>query len=299
MFGRLELLTVKVATEKYTGEKMKIIRFLDDKGDLWSGCDYHDGMATVIANDIFGSYTILEKRVEVKKILAPFKPVAILCIGLNYRMHAEETGMPLPEHPVLFMKNPAAITSAYGDIEIPKSCLDPLQVDYEVELGVVIGKDAKNIPVDRSLEYVYGYTCANDVSARRWQKHSGGGQWVRGKSFDTFCPMGPELVTADEIKDPGNLNLECRLNGEVMQQGCTSDLIFSVADLISRLSQSTTLLAGTLILTGTPSGVGFARNPQVYLKPGDVLESSISGLGKMESSISGLGKMENNVVAER
>ncbi len=272
---------------------MRIIRFLDDKGELFTGCDYHEDSATIISskisndisNDIFGNYRILEKRAKVKKILAPFKPVAILCIGLNYGMHAEETGMPLPEHPVLFMKNPAAVTGAYGNIEIPESCLDPLQVDYEVELGVVMGRDAKNIPLEEALNYVYGYTCANDISARRWQKHAGAGQWVRGKSFDTFCPIGPEVVTADEIEDPQNLEMECLLNGQIMQQSSTSDMIFSVAELIFRLSQSTTLLTGTLILTGTPSGVGFTRKPPVYLKPGDLLESSIKGVGNMMNRV--------------
>lgn len=268
-----------------SGEMMRIIRFLDDKGELWTGCDYHDGSAAVILNDIFGSYQVIEKRVAVKKILAPFTPAAILCIGLNYGMHAEEIGMPLPEHPVLFMKNPAAVTGAYGDIEIPKSCLDPLQVDYEVELGVVMARDVKNISVEEAPDHIYGYTCTNDISARRWQKHAGGGQWIRGKSFDTFCPMGPELVTADEIDNPQNLDMSCSLNGRIMQQSSTSDMIFSVAEIISRLSQSTTLLSGTLILTGTPSGVGFTRTPPVYLKPGDLLESSVSGVGKMKNQV--------------
>ncbi len=158
-------------------------------------------------------------------------------------------------------------------------------MDYEVELGVVMGRDAKNIPLEEALNYVYGYTCANDISARRWQKHAGAGQWVRGKSFDTFCPIGPEVVTADEVEDPQSLEMECLLNGQIMQQSSTSDMIFSVAELISRLSQSTTLLAGTLILTGTPSGVGFTRKPPVYLKPGDLLESSIKGVGNMMNRV--------------
>ncbi|WP_080804607.1 fumarylacetoacetate hydrolase family protein [Desulfamplus magnetovallimortis] len=260
---------------------MKIIRFLDDNNNVCTGCDYHGDSATLIAPDFFAKHEVLEQKATVKELLPPFNPVAILCIGLNYRMHAEETGMPIPENPVLFMKNPAAVTGPFGKIELPLSCLDPLQVDYEVELGVVIGKDAKNVSKEKALNHVYGYTCVNDVSARRWQKHGGGGQWVRGKSFDTFCPMGPELVTADEIEDTCNLELESRLNGRIMQQGSTSDMIFSVADLISRLSISTTLLTGTLILTGTPSGVGFARTPPVYLKPGDILESSIKGIGTM------------------
>ena len=272
---------------------MKLIRFLDEQGDIRTGYGYDKDVAILLPDDFFdfnrGFQDVnihqFNEKVAVKKLLAPVKPAAILCIGLNYKMHAEETGLPLPEHPVLFMKNPGAVTGPFDVIEIPQSCLEPPQVDYEVELGVVMGKDARNVPEEKALEYVFGYTCTNDISARRWQKHAGGGQWVKSKSFDTFCPMGPELVTADEVGDPQNLTLICRLNGEVMQQGSTSDMIFSVAKLISRLSQSTTLLAGTLILTGTPSGVGFTRNPPVYLKPGDLLESEIQGIGRMENQV--------------
>ncbi|MBF0469732.1 MAG: fumarylacetoacetate hydrolase family protein [Desulfamplus sp.] len=272
---------------------MRIIRFLDHKDNEWTGADNMDGSASIITGDIIGEFNrnipgdfrVTDKKIKIRTILAPLKPVAVLCIGLNYKMHAEETGMALPEYPVLFMKNPAAVTGPYSDVEIPVSCLDPLQVDYEVELGVVIGKSGKNIKAEKAIDHVLGYTCANDVSARRWQKSAGGGQWVRGKSFDTFCPLGPAIVTVDDLPDPQNLELACRLNGEIMQNGSTSDMIFPVAEIISKLSQSTTLLAGTIILTGTPSGVGFARTPQVYLKPGDILESSISGVGKMVNKV--------------
>ncbi|MBF0302893.1 MAG: fumarylacetoacetate hydrolase family protein [Desulfamplus sp.] len=264
---------------------MRIIKFLDIEGNEWRGCDIKGGSASIVEGDIFGSFVVTARRVQIKTILEPFQPIAILCIGLNYKMHAQETGMPLPEHPVLFMKNPAAVTGPYSDIEIPKSCLDPLQVDYEVELGVVIGKTGKNIRKENALDHVFGYTCANDISARRWQKHSGGGQWVRGKSFDTFCPLGPAIITKDEVEDPQKLELICKLNGEVMQKSSTSDMIFSVAELISRLSESMTLLSGTIILTGTPSGVGFARKPQIFLKPGDILESIIIGVGEMKNLV--------------
>ncbi len=272
---------------------MKLIRFLDEQGDIRTGYGYDKDAAIPLPDDFFDfnrgfqgvNIHQFNEKVAVEKLLAPMKPPAILCVGLNYKMHAEETGLPLPEHPVLFMKNPGAVTGPFDEIIIPASCLEPPQVDYEVELGVVIGKDAKNVPVDRALDHVFGYTCTNDVSARRWQKHAGGGQWVKSKSFDSFCPMGPFLVTADEIGDPQHLTLTCRLNGEVMQEGSTSDMIFPVAELISRLSESTTLLAGTLILTGTPSGVGFTRNPPVYLKSGDLLESEIDGIGRMENRV--------------
>jgi 2-keto-4-pentenoate hydratase/2-oxohepta-3-ene-1,7-dioic acid hydratase in catechol pathway len=158
-------------------------------------------------------------------------------------------------------------------------------VDYEAELAVVIGRRCRNVPVERALEQVLGYSCANDISARRWQKRGGGGQWVRGKSFDRFCPLGPVLVTADELPDPQRLSIECRLNGRLMQAGNSADMIFPVAELISRLSQDTTLLPGTLILTGTPPGVGFARQPPVFLAAGDRVEVRIEGIGRLENPV--------------
>lgn len=212
-------------------------------------------------------------------------PPAIFCIGLNYREHARETGASLPEFPVIFMKNPAAVTGHEETVTLPGSCVDPLQVDYEAELAVVIGKRALNVKPEEALAYVKGYTCANDISARRWQKHAGGGQWVRGKSFDTFCPMGPGLKGTDEIPDPSGLAIECRLNGEVMQQSNTSDMIFPVERIIAFLSEDTTLLPGTVILTGTPSGVGFARKPPVFLRPGDRVETRIERIGTLVNTV--------------
>ena len=150
---------------------------------------------------------------------------------------------------------------------------------------MVIGKTAKDVPAKRALDYVLGYTCGNDVSARRWQKHGGGGQWIRGKSFDSFCPLGPVLVTADEIPDPQKLEIRCILNNKVMQTGNTGDMIFSVAELIAFLSEDTTLLPGTVIMTGTPPGVGFARDPQLFLKSGDVVEVEIEDIGRLVNTI--------------
>ena len=164
-----------------------------------------------------------------------------------------------------------------------------MQVDFEVELAVIIGRKAKNVTAAEALDYVFGYTIGNDVSARRWQKHAGGGQWVRGKSFDTFCPLGPELVTKDLVPDPQQLRLQCFLNGRLMQDDNTSDMIFSVAGLIEYLSDSMTLLPGTVIMTGTPSGVGFARQPPVYLKPGDNLELTIDNLGTLCNPVAEAG----------
>jgi 2-keto-4-pentenoate hydratase/2-oxohepta-3-ene-1,7-dioic acid hydratase in catechol pathway len=152
-------------------------------------------------------------------------------------------------------------------------------------LAVVIGRAAKNVPVEQALDYVLGYTCSNDVSARRWQKHGGARQWVRGKSFDTFCPLGPVLVTADEIPDPQVLDVRCLLNGATMQDGNTSDMIFTVAELIAHLSRDTTLLPGSVILTGTPPGVGVARKPPVYLAAGDLVRIEIEGIGVLENPV--------------
>ncbi|MDM8525268.1 fumarylacetoacetate hydrolase family protein [Desulfococcaceae bacterium HSG8] len=264
---------------------MRIIRFADKNGEDYYGHNYRDGIATLLEGRLFDGFQDTGQDVRVEKLLAPLQPTAILCIGLNYHEHARETGAELPSHPVLFMKNPASVNHPGDPIILPRSCLDPLQADYEAELAVVIGKPAKDVTASEALDYVLGYTAANDVSARRWQKHGGAGQWVRGKSFDTFCPLGPELITSDEIPDPQTLQLRCTLNNQVMQDGNTSDMIFSVARIIEFLSESTTLLPGTVILTGTPSGVGFVREPPVYLKPGDVVEISVEHIGALTSPV--------------
>jgi len=158
-------------------------------------------------------------------------------------------------------------------------------VDYEGELAVIIGRACRNVATDAALDHVLGYTCANDVSARRWQMHAGAGQWIRGKSFDTFCPLGPALVTADEIPDPQALGLRTTVNGQVMQDHTTGDMIFPVAELISFLSRDTTLLPGTVILSGTPQGVGFARKPPVWLQPGDEVTVEIEGVGRLTNPV--------------
>ncbi len=264
---------------------MKIIRFINDQNTEVLGCDYQDGSANLLEGEIFASLTDTGRRVPVKKLLAPVAPTNILCIGLNYHEHAEETGLELPMYPTLFMKNIGSITHPEDSIEIPLCCRQKPEVDYEIELAVVVGKSVKNVSVDDALKCVAGYTVANDVSARRWQGKAGNGQWVRGKSFDTFCPVGPCLVTPEEIGDPQNLKLECRLNGDVMQQANTSDMIFSVAKIISYLSQDTTLVPGTIILTGTPSGVGFIRKPPVYLKQDDRMELEIEKIGTLVNPV--------------
>ncbi|WP_022667757.1 fumarylacetoacetate hydrolase family protein [Desulfospira joergensenii] len=264
---------------------MKIIRFLTSENVVCLGCGYDGTTAMELEGSIYEDVRETGQRIKVEKLLAPVDPRAIIGIGLNYKLHAKETGVPLPEHPVVFMKNPGAAAAHEDPIVIPGVCADKPEVDYEAELAVIIGRDVKNVSPENALESVLGYTCANDVSARRWQKHGGAGQWVRGKSFDGFCPFGPVLFTRDEIKDPQDLGVQCVLNGETMQDSRTNDMIFSVAEIIAYLSQSTTLKAGTLVLTGTPEGVGFTRKPPVYLKPGDVVEIKLEGMDTLRNKV--------------
>ncbi len=264
---------------------MKIIHFVTLQGMVVTGCDWDGHTASLVERFRDNSFRNTGNRVSVEKILPVVEPSAVICIGLNYRRHALETGLEIPKYPAVFMKNPGAM-AAHGDaIVIPTCASDPPEVDYEAELAVIIKKEARNVPEDKALDYVLGYTCANDVSARRWQKHAGAGQWIKGKSFDTFCPAGPVMVTPDEIADPQNLAIQCRVNGDVMQQSNTSDMVFSVAQIISYLSQSCTLLPDTLILTGTPEGVGFTRKPPKYLVPGDRVEVDIEGIGVLENTV--------------
>ncbi len=218
------------------------------------------------------------------KLLSPVEPAAIYCIGLNYRRHAEEIRATIPEWPVLFMKSPGAVQNPGDPIVLPRK-LASTQVDYECELAVVLGKRAKNVGREEAMDVILGFTCANDVSARDWQIKRGGSQWCRGKSFDTFCPLGPVLVTPDEIGDPNALAISTEINGERMQEWNTGDMIFSVAELIEFLSGSTTLPPGSVILTGTPHGVGMARDPKRWLQAGDVVTVEIERIGKLTNPV--------------
>lgn len=263
---------------------MKIIRFLDSAGQIHAGALQSDGTALRIQGDILANYTLTHQKIAIHKILAPIVPAAILCIGLNYLKHMEETGASRPEFPVLFLKNPAALQNPGDPVQIP-SHLKSTEVDWECELAVVIGKRCKNVSKDKALECVLGYTCANDVSARDWQKKWGGSQWCRGKSFDTFCPLGPAIVTRDEIPDPNRLRLQTFVNGRQMQDSNTADMIFDVPTLIAFLSGSMTLLPGTVILTGTPSGVGMGMKPPMYLKAGDTMKVVIEKIGELSNPV--------------
>jgi 2-keto-4-pentenoate hydratase/2-oxohepta-3-ene-1,7-dioic acid hydratase in catechol pathway len=217
------------------------------------------------------------------RLLAPVPdPRKIICIGLNYRDHAAESGVPVPSEPVLFGKYPTALAGHKDQIVLP---LVSHEVDYEAELVVVIGRGGRHIPRDRAFEHVGGYTVGHDVSARDWQLDKPGKQWMAGKTFDTFAPVGPALVTPDEVPDPHNLGIRLRLNGETMQNSSTSQLIFRVDELIAYLSQIFTLESGDLIFTGTPPGVGMARKPPVWLKPGDQVDVEIERLGTLSNSV--------------
>lgn len=219
------------------------------------------------------------------QLLAPIAaPSKVICIGLNYRDHALETNSPIPSEPVVFNKFPQAVVGPEDAVVLPAVAHE---VDYEAELVVVIGKGGRRIRKEDAFQHVAGYTVGNDVSARDWQKGRPGGQWLLGKTPDTFAPTGPYLVTADEI-DPHNLKIQLRLNGETMQNSSTRELIFGIDELIAHISQLFALQPGDLIFTGTPPGVGVARNPAVYIKAGD----------RMEVEIEGLGVLANPVVAE-
>ena len=209
------------------------------------------------------------------------RPSKIVCVGLNYAMHAAESGMDIPKEPVLFFKATSAIVGPNDDIMLPKGST---KTDWEVELSIVIGKKASYVEEADAIDHIAGYVLHNDVSERAFQLERSG-QWVKGKSCDTFAPIGPFIATTDEIKDPNNLNLWLKLNGNIMQNSSTSDFIFNVQEVVSHISQFMTLLPGDIISTGTPFGVGFGLRPELYLKAGDVVELGIEGLGTSQQTV--------------
>ncbi|MFY7899988.1 MAG: fumarylacetoacetate hydrolase family protein [Chitinophagaceae bacterium] len=203
------------------------------------------------------------------------RPSKIVCIGLNYAKHAKETNAPIPKEPIIFFKSTTSFTGPFDDVIIPKNSV---KTDWEVELAFVIGKKASYVEIDEAMDYVAGYALHNDVSEREFQLERGG-TWDKGKGCDTFAPIGPWLVTKDEIPDPHNLRLWLSLNGKIMQDGNTDDLIFNIPYLVSYISQFMTLLPGDIVSTGTPAGVGLGFTPNIFLKEGDVVELGIDGLG--------------------
>jgi 2-keto-4-pentenoate hydratase/2-oxohepta-3-ene-1,7-dioic acid hydratase in catechol pathway len=264
---------------------MKIVRFVATDGGTHYGIpdpgDFEH--ARIIAGSIFDRYDVTEKRVRIGKLLPPVEAPNILALGLNYRSHADETNISYPDIPVVFIKATNSLVGAGSTILLPKA--GPDQVDYEAELAVIIGRKVKNIAPDQAMDAILGYTCGNDVSARDWQIHKQKKQWARGKSFDTFCPLGPWLVTREDIPDPGNLRIMTILNGEVLQDSSTSQMIFDVPAIVSHLSQSMTLYPGTVILTGTPEGVGFTRQPPVFLQDGDTVTIRIDRIGELTNPV--------------
>lgn len=239
-----------------------------------------DGAFRLIEGDIFGEYRITKETVTADdaRLLAPTAPPQIVAIGRNYREHAAEGNAPVPDAPLIFLKACSAVNNPGDAILLPG--MAPDQVDYEAELVVVIGKAAKHVPEDRADNYILGYTCGNDVSARDCQGMDS--QWARGKSFDTFAPLGPWIETD---LDPTRARIRLELNGQVMQDGNSADMVFGVRYLVSYLSRCMTLLPGSVIMTGTPSGVGAARKPPVFLRDGDTVTVEIEGIGKLTNPV--------------
>lgn len=219
------------------------------------------------------------------KIVAPiYNPDKVLCVGMNYKDHCEEQNAPVPIEPVIFNKFPSSIIGPTEDLQYPE---ETQKLDWEVELTIVIGKDAKRVQESDAMNYVFGYTVAHDVSARDWQLEPGknGGQWLIGKAMDGFCPLGPAIVMKEDINDPHNLGLRCRVNGVTKQDSNTNQLVHKTAAMVSFISRFMTLRPGDVILTGTPPGVGVFRKPPEYLKRGDVVECEIDGIGKVVNKI--------------
>lgn len=260
---------------------MKIVRYQKNGKVFYGKLEVEEIFP--IEGDVFGDFKLIAKPIKRKevKLLAPVNPPDIIAIGLNYRKHAEEGGFSFPKKPVIFLKTTSSVIGPEEKIILPQ--MAPDEVDYEAELTIVIGKKAKNVEIEEAEDYIFGYTCSNDVSARDCQLRLDQ-QWSRGKSFDTFCPLGPWIET--ELAEPDRCRIISRLNGEIMQDSNTSDLIFSTKELLSYCSKNFTLYPGTVIMTGTPVGVGFARKPPVFLKPGDTIEIEIEGIGKLINEVS-------------
>jgi 2-keto-4-pentenoate hydratase/2-oxohepta-3-ene-1,7-dioic acid hydratase in catechol pathway len=259
---------------------MKLARYVSDTGQRGVGRLVGERTAEPLVGELFGELTFAAQAVRVRQWLPPIDPPNIFAIGRNYRGHVEETKARVPERPLVFIKATTTLNAHESNIVLPASAPD--EVDFEAELAIIIGRPARRVAEDAALGYVLGYTCANDVSARDCQRSDQ--QWARAKSFDTFCPLGPWMVSADEL-DPERCAIRSRVNGRAMQEANTSEMIFSCRRLISYLSHQFTLLPGTVILTGTPEGVGMARQPPVYLRAGDRVEVEIEGIGTLSNPV--------------
>ncbi|XP_060894606.1 fumarylacetoacetate hydrolase domain-containing protein 2A isoform X1 [Labrus mixtus] len=222
------------------------------------------------------------ERSDVQLLSPVLAPEKVVCVGMNYRDHCLEQNAPIPKEPIIFSKFPSAITGPYDDILLPS---ESQEVDWEVELAFVIGRRGKHIKEEDALSYVAGFTVANDVSARDWQMKRNGKQWLLGKTFDSFCPLGPALVTTDAVKDPHNLGVRCLVNGDTVQSSNTDQMIFKTEALVAWVSKFVTLTPGDVFLTGTPPGVGVFRKPPVFLKKGDVVECQIDRIGSIINKV--------------
>lgn len=261
---------------------MRVIRFMDDAGAVRWGRPVDANSAQPLIPGLFSAWHFESTPVPVSRRLAPVAPPNIIAIGRNYREHAREMkAETLDAEPLIFLKATTSVIGPDEPIVLPRSAPD--EVDFEAELAVTIGRRARNVSESEAMKHVLGFTCANDVSARDCQKRRDK-QWARGKSFDTFCPLGPSIVTPDEL-DWGRLGIRSRLNGEVMQDSGTAEMLFSVPALVSYISHQFTLLPGTVILTGTPAGVGAARTPPVFLRPGDEISVEVDGIGVLTNRV--------------
>ncbi|MBN1437206.1 MAG: fumarylacetoacetate hydrolase family protein [Sedimentisphaerales bacterium] len=261
---------------------MKYLRFKDNNGQTRQGELKSDGSIALLKGEIMGQHEFtgeICRADDIAEYLPPVPIINLVALGANYTEHIEESKVETPDLPLVFLKAISSLNAHGKPIILPRSA--PQEVDYEAELGVIIGKPAKNVAKEDVDNYIFGYTCVNDVSARdcqlRYDK-----QWARGKSFDTFCPVGPVVQTEF---DPTDVRIRLFLNGQCLQDDSTKKMIYSVRDIISYLSHNMTLPAGTLVLTGTPCGVGFARDPQVFLQPGDKVVVEIDGIGKLENDV--------------
>ena len=260
------------------GKKIDVSAFGEDFNENFFGTEGIERLHLWLVNNKINCPTV---RDETRLGSPMVRPSKIVCIGLNYARHAAETGVNIPKEPVLFFKSTSALVGPNDDLILPKGSK---KTDWEVELALVIGKKASYVNKVDALNHIAGYVLHNDYSERTFQLEKSG-QWVKGKSCDTFAPMGPYIATKDEIKDPNNLNLWLKLNGKMMQNSNTSDFIFNIQIVVSYISQFMTLLPGDVISTGTPFGVGLGLNPPKYLKPGDVVELGIEGLGNAKQHV--------------
>ncbi|KAI9744056.1 MAG: hypothetical protein M1818_002208 [Claussenomyces sp. TS43310] len=275
----------------------RLVRFLAKDGRIYYGdAILPSGVtdaskarqARLIKGEIFGAHHVTDQVADIRLLLAPLALEdvrTVRCLGLNYEQHAKETHMPLPSYPILFYKPLTSLAGPSDPIPVHAMAQEGEGLDYECELVAVIGKACVDVSEAAALDYVLGYAVGDDVSHRDWQIKRGGGQWALGKGFDGWAPWGPAIVSADLIKDPQKLQISTKLNGKVMQQSTTADMIFGVAKTIAFLSQGTTLLPGDLIFTGTPQGVGMGRKPPVWLKDGDVVEVGLQGVGTITNRV--------------